>query len=101
MTTPPPPPGNGRRPYLEYRDEENLLLGLTGPYRDRTAAITAMNALLAGEQLALRGLDLDSVTADAQCIYAPYAQIRVITLRPEEIQYLRPGQPTSAASDVA
>lgn len=89
------------RPYLEFRDTENLLLGLTGPYRDQTAATAAMNALLSAERLAVGGdmLDLDSVTPDAQCIYAPYGRIRVVTLRPEEIQHLRPGQPTSVPSE--
>lgn len=84
-----------RRPYLMFSEEHGPLLGLTGPYRDRSAAQAAMDALLAAEATAMRGWDLDSVAPAAQCIYVPYHHIRVADLSPAEIEALRPGQPVA------
>lgn len=80
-----------RRPYLEFRDENVTLLGLTGPYRDKDAAQVAYDALIEAERLVVDGnaLDLDSVPPEAQCIFVPYHSIRVIELSPQEIRHIR------------
>lgn len=81
-----------RRPYLEFRDEDSRLLGLTGPFRDHDSATAAQYALTNAERLSVDGLDLDAVTPDAQCIFAPYNFIRVIDLSPQEIRHMSQGQ---------
>jgi hypothetical protein len=81
-----------RRPYLEFRDDDRILLGLTGPFQDRDKATTVMNALMQAEQMGVDGLDLDSVPPAAQCIFAPYQFVRVVDLSPRQIEQMTPGQ---------
>lgn len=88
-----------RRPYLVFEDGETNILGLTGPYRDKPAALAAMSTLLAADKQAMHGWDLDSVPPEGQCIFAPWYMVRVWDLSVEEIQAL--GAATQAGETLA
>lgn len=77
-----------RRPYLVFEDGETNIVGLTGPYQDTPAAVTAMNTLIQAEKKAMEGWDLDSVPPEAQCIFAPWSMVRVWDLSTAEIRAL-------------
>lgn len=84
MSQPPPE----QRWYLMFKDDDENLVGLTGPYIHYDAARYAMDALLAADAKAMEGWDLDSVGPEAQCIYAPYRYVQCIALSPPEIMAL-------------